>query len=87
MTDMAGVRIIAYTTSDVEQICGLIKRDFPIDEKNSGDKAKDIRSNEVRYLSVHYIASLSDQRRQLVEYERCQGLKCEIQVRTLLQHT
>lgn len=86
MTDMAGVRIIAYTTSDVERICELIQQDFAIDEKNSGDKAKDMRSNEVGYLSVHYIVSLSDQRRQLGEYERYQDLKCEIQVRTLLQH-
>ncbi len=86
MTDMAGVRIIAYTTSDVERICKLIKQDFAIDQKNSGDKAKDMRSNEVGYLSVHYVASLSDPRRQLVEYERYQDLKCEIQVRTLLQH-
>jgi len=86
MTDMAGVRIIAYTTSDVERICGLIQQDFAIDEKNSGDKAKDMRSNEVGYLSVHYIVSLSDQRRKLGEYERYQDLKCEIQVRTLLQH-
>ncbi len=86
MTDMAGVRIIAYTTSDVEQICKLIKQDFAIDQKNSGNKAKDMRSNEVGYLSVHYVASLSDPRRQLGEYKRYQGLKCEIQVRTLLQH-
>jgi len=86
MTDMAGVRIIAYTTSDVEKICKLIKQDFAIDQKNSGNKAKDMRSNEVGYLSVHYVASLSDPRKQLGEYKRYQNLKCEIQVRTLLQH-
>lgn len=84
--DLAGIRIIAYTTSDVDKICKLIKKEFVIDESNSGNKADLLKSDKVGYLSVHYIASFLNERTCLGEYKRFSNLKFEIQVRTLLQH-
>lgn len=84
--DMAGIRVITYTTSDVDRICDLITNEFVIDEANSGNKAKLLESDKVGYLSVHYIAKMADERTSLREYSRYKNLVCEIQVRTLLQH-
>lgn len=86
ITDVAGLRIIAYTTEDVKKICALIRREFYIDEDNSVNKAEKMESNEVGYLSVHYIVSFNASRSELGEYKPYKDLKCEIQVRTLLQH-
>ncbi len=45
-----------------------------------------MQENQVGYLSVHYVVSLNQSRENLGEYTPYKGLKCEIQVRTLLQH-
>ena len=84
--DIAGIRVIAYTNSDVRKISEVIKELFAIDEEESGDKAEKLSKDKVGYLSVHFIAKLKSNRDSLVEYEDCASLNCEIQVRTLLQH-
>lgn len=86
ITDMAGVRIIAHTTSDELAISELIKNEFLYDTSQSGDKADGLKDDQVGYLSIHFIAELNASRCQLGEYSAYKGLKCEIQVRTLLQH-
>lgn len=84
--DMAGIRIIAYTSSDVKRICTLIENEFIIDKKNSMNKAELLRADRVGYISIHYVAELHKARTKLIEYSRFKGLKCEIQIRTILQH-
>lgn len=84
--DIAGLRVITHTTAEVAQVCGLIEREFTVDPENSGDKAEAMDVDEVGYLSVHYIVTLSPSRSDLCEYRRFRGLRCEIQVRSLLQH-
>lgn len=86
ITDVAGVRIIAHTTSDEFAISELIKREFKYDNAQSGDKADGLKDDQVGYLSIHFIAELNATRSRLGEYSAYKGLKCEIQVRTLLQH-
>ncbi len=86
ITDFAGIRVIAYTTADVKRICDLIVDEFQCDRKNSVDKGREMQENQVGYLSVHYVVSLNQSREDLGEYTPYKGLKCEIQVRTLLQH-
>lgn len=83
ITDMAGVRIVAYVTSDIPIICSIVKRLFEIDEKNSDDKRSKLESDKVGYLSIHYIVSL---KQSDLEYNKYKDMKCEIQVRTVLQH-
>ncbi len=84
--DISGIRIIAYTNQDVSDICKILQDEFLIDESNSGNKADMLATDKVGYLSVHYVLQLSKKRLELVEYKEYENLKCEVQVRTLLQH-
>lgn len=86
ITDVSGIRIIAYTNQDVSSICKILRDEFWIDEDNSGNKAEILDTDKVGYLSVHYILQLSEKRLGLSEYKLYENLKCEVQVRTLLQH-
>lgn len=86
ITDICGLRIITYTNHDVNRIKEIIEDEFKIDEVNSVDKIKQMREDQVGYLSTHYIAMLKEAREALAEYHRYKDLKFEIQIRTLLQH-
>lgn len=86
ITDVSGIRIIAYTNQDVSSICNILQDEFKIDESNSENKAEKLETDKVGYLSVHYILQLSEKRLELSEYKIYKNLKCEVQVRTLLQH-
>jgi ppGpp synthetase/RelA/SpoT-type nucleotidyltranferase len=87
VTDLAGVRIITYYVSDVDRILPLIYSEFIVDRDKSVDKRKSKDPSVFGYSSVHLIVELSESRTLLPEYEEFRGLKCEIQVRTILQHT
>ncbi len=86
ITDVSGIRIIAYTNQDVSSICEILQNEFIIDAGNSGNKAEMLETDKVGYLSVHYILQLNEKRLGLPEYKLFENLKCEVQVRTLLQH-
>lgn len=86
ITDLCGLRIITYTNKDVERICQVIEQEFTVDRPNSINKAEQMDTNEVGYLSVHYIVTLNPTRKQLPEYKPYSNIRFEIQVRTLLQH-
>lgn len=87
ITDIIGVRIIAYVESDVKNICNMIVNNFDIDESNSGDKSEELGMREVGYRSVHYISKFDKERSKLPEYKLYENRCFEVQVRTLLQHT
>lgn len=84
--DISGIRIIAYTNQDVSDICNILQDEFLIDKGNSGNKADMLATDKVGHLSVHYVLQLSKKRLELAEYKEYENLKCEVQVRTLLQH-
>lgn len=84
--DVSGIRIIAYTNQDVLSICKILQDEFCIDKGNSGNKADMLDTDKVGYLSIHYILQLSEKRLGLSEYKVYENLKCEVQIRTLLQH-
>lgn len=86
MMDFAGLRIITHTTAEVEQVCRLIEQEFSVDSENSGNKAAAMGIDKIGYLSVHYVVRFSPERLKFSEYARFDGLCCEIQVRSLLQH-
>ena len=86
ITDLAGVRIITYFISDVDKIVPLLEKEFNIDKENSVDKRKVTDPARFGYASVHLIAKLNIERIKLAEYSSYKDLKCEIQVRTILQH-
>ena len=86
ITDLAGVRIITYFPSEVEKLLPIIEKEFLIDRRNSIDKRKTSDPSVFGYASVHLVVQFSQDRIKLSEYARFKGMKCEIQVRTILQH-
>jgi len=87
ITDLSGIRIIAYLQEDRDRICSLIEQSFKIDFENSIKKEELLGADQFGYRSAHYVVSYTDNRLQLPEFAKFQGLRAEIQVRTLLQHT
>lgn len=87
VTDLCGIRIIAYLQEDCDKICKIIEDNFEIDEENSSDKEDELDPDKFGYLSTHYILELSKSRIQLPEFSAFKAIKAEVQVRTLLQHT
>ena len=86
ITDLVGIRIIAYYKEDVDSIGEIIKREFDVDWENSIDKAQTLEPDRFGYLSVQYVISLSSHREKLTEWKAFANIKAEIQVRTILQH-
>lgn len=87
ITDIAGIRIITYYSEDVDKIADIIKKEFNIDWENSIDKRELLDPDRFGYLSLHYVAGLSQERLALREYSHFQEMKFEIQIRSILQHT
>lgn len=85
--DVLGVRIITYIEDDVDQIAPIIEAEFEVDFNNSVDKRAIMDPDRFGYASLHYVASHSTERLKLTEYKPYEGLKFEIQVRSILQHT
>jgi ppGpp synthetase/RelA/SpoT-type nucleotidyltranferase len=84
ITDLSGVRVIAYTNEEVLRIGEIIERQFSVVEKVERGGLLD--PDRFGYRSMHYIVTLTDDRAQMPEWQRFSGLKSEIQVRTVLQH-
>lgn len=86
ITDLAGVRVITYFPTDVDKVVPIIEREFDVDLEHSMDKRKTADPSFFGYASVHLVVGLSAERLRLAEYSVFNRLKCEIQVRTILQH-
>ena len=85
ITDIIGIRIITYLESDINPIAELIEKEFIKDIENSIDKRK-LQADRFGYKSLHVVVSLNNNRTTLKEYNRYKDLKCEIQIRSVLQH-
>ncbi len=86
ITDILGVRIITLFENDVDTILELLENTFEVCE--IVDKRKKEKSNRIEfgYNSLHVIVKFTDSRCQLVEYQKYQDIRFEIQLRTVLQH-
>lgn len=87
ITDLAGVRIITHFSDDVDVVASMIESEFKVDRVNSIDKRAALDPDRFGYLSLHYVVSLKREREVLDEYAAFKGLKLEIQIRSILQHT
>ncbi|TXF79587.1 GTP pyrophosphokinase family protein [Chryseobacterium sp.] len=85
ITDLVGIRIISHLESEVNLIEKLVRKEFKIDEINSIDK-RELNNDQFGYRSLHLVISLNDERANLTEYSKYKDLKCEIQIRSILQH-
>lgn len=79
--DLAGVRVVTYLESHKDQIANLIYREFHGAIIESEDKY-----DPQGYRGAHFIIQLDKEREKLPEYRRYKGLKCEIQITSILYH-
>ncbi len=86
ITDLAGIRIITFFAEDVDYVAEVLSREFGVDEQASVDKRVYSDPHRFGYLSLHYVLSIDGNRADLAEYRSFSGLKCEVQVRSILQH-
>lgn len=86
ITDIAGVRIITYYSEDVDKVSNIIECEFNVDQENSIDKRESMEPDRFGYCSVHYVVEMNAARLALREYQMYTGIKCEIQIRSVLQH-
>ena len=86
ITDIAGIRVITYYDNDVNRVAEIIEREFCVDKENSIDKREALDPEKFGYCSVHYVVSMNEERLKLPECRAYAGMKCEIQIRTVLQH-
>lgn len=83
ITDIVGVRIVTFMEDQVDIVAEKIKDFFVVDEKNTIDKRKAVDPRSFGYMSLHYVVSFPLEER----YKKFRGLRFEIQIRSLLQHT
>ncbi len=86
LTDISGVRVIAYIESDLSRISSIVREAFQVHSDKSVDKSEELSSDKFGYRSVHYICELGATRTALPELAPYKGLQFEIQLRTVLQH-
>lgn len=86
--DLAGCRIIFYTNTDVSQLIrsGLIETNFEVVETKLHHPRRDTEEAAEFYVSNHYVVKLGQDRTALPEYAPFSGMRCEIQVQTILSH-
>ncbi|MDO5971019.1 hypothetical protein Q4Q35_14520 [Flavivirga aquimarina] len=85
ITDLSGVRIIAFFPKTIKEIGKVIESQFEVIEVS--DKSEILEKEEkLGYQSVHYLVKLKENRLNLPEYQTFDNMVSEIQVRTILQH-
>ena len=87
ITDISGVRVIAFLAEDCEEICKILEDNFSIDVANSINKEDELDPDRFGYLSRHYVLGHNESRINLPELCEFEGMQSEIQVRTVLQHS
>lgn len=82
--DICGLRIICYYPSDLNKISELIKSEFDVLE--FVDKADLLEPDKFGYRSLHFIVTVKKDWLNAPNYRGLDGLKAEIQIRTVLMH-
>lgn len=90
LKDLAGCRLVFYTNTDVDRFLNsrLIFENFKVDFDGSKihHAVGTDRPAEELYFAIHYLVSLTDERLALPEYRKYKGMRCEIQIQTILNH-
>lgn len=87
--DVSGCRLIFYTNGDVHRFgqSGILRENFTVDYDRSKIHYPDSGEEGAEFfISENWVVTLSDARCALPEYRRFAGLRCEIQVQTILDH-
>lgn len=84
VTDLCGLRVIAYYQDHVDAIGRLIAAEFHVDDDHS--LVHSSSGPEFGYKSSHFVVRLRTDRSALREWQGLSEFSAEIQVRTVLQH-
>lgn len=87
--DVSGCRLIFYTNGDVHRFgeSGILRDNFIVDYDQSKIHYPDSKEDGAEFfISDNWVVTLSDARCALPEYRCFAGLRCEIQVQTILDH-
>ena len=88
--DLAGCRIVFYTNNDVNRFVnsGLLRELFDIDWERSKfhQPGPSQQSATELFQSYNYVLKLKADRTSLRKYREFEGLYCEVQVQTTLNH-
>ncbi len=92
ITDLCGARVITHIPEEVEEIGKYIENNFNVDFNNSVDVNQRLKPTEFGYRSVHYVVQFKEDIFPNKDVpvkipEELFGLKAEIQVRTILEHS
>ena len=90
LKDLAGFRLIFYTNTDIDCFLNsrLIFENFMVDFDGSKihHAVGKERSADELYFAIHYQVSLKEDRLSLPEYAQYRGMRCEVQIQTILNH-
>lgn len=87
--DLGGARLVFYTNGDLTAFLnsGLLNENFNIDYDSSRIHHPVSGDDPNRqYRGFNYVVSLKEDRARLPEYARFAGLRCEVQLQTILNH-
>jgi putative GTP pyrophosphokinase len=82
ITDLAGVRVVCRFSSDLAIVEDILKESFSIGQRV--DKTALLGTDRMGYLGTHYVVELMPSHKG-ARYDEISGLKCEVQVKTILQ--
>ena len=86
--DLAGARVILYTNIDLDRYLRsrLIVEALPVHWAETKAHYPNDENDGTRYEGFHYVVSLPDDLTASEEYAALSGLRCEVQIQTLLAH-
>jgi ppGpp synthetase/RelA/SpoT-type nucleotidyltranferase len=87
--DVSGCRVIFYTNGDVQRFghSGILRDNFDVDYDRSKMHYPESKEEGAEFfISENWVVTLTEARCALPEYRRFAGLRCEIQVQTILDH-
>jgi putative GTP pyrophosphokinase len=85
ITDLAGLRVITYYEDDLDRVSEVIKREFEVDAENTVDK-REAEPDRFGYTAINYVCEHLAKRTSDVEYKKFSGIRCEIQITSILSH-
>lgn len=82
LTDFAGARVVCLYSNDIPKVIEIVRREFNVIEEI--DKLEELESNKFGYIGQHFIVELG-RGSSGARYDDLKALKCEIQIRTVVQ--
>ncbi len=88
LKDLAGARIVFLTNGEVDKFGheGILRENFEVVNVNVHHPVPGTDTENRRFDSTNYTVELKPERLALPEYAAFAGMRCEIQVQTLLNH-